>query len=232
MRCSQCFQVGHNRRNRLCPVNLARRVTQPGAEQTRGFETFQRLIRLRESINARIHEHLVEDRHILELRGRLNMLQPDLEDIVIPVVPVVPVVPDVPYVDYYDDDAVDYDDYDDYDDISGNSGIVFDLVHHVPYYPKVVTLSFDTANIEEAMLYGIEPTECPICYDNACDVTTGCGHGFCRVCVQSQFLASQGHPSCALCRQEMRELSSTSGRTLACLEEFMESANIIARMLY
>jgi hypothetical protein len=207
-------------------VNLARRVTQPGAEQTRGFETFQRLIRLRDNINARIHEHLVEDRHILELRGRLNMLQPDLEDIVIPVVPD---VPDVPDVDYYDDDAVDYDDY---DDISGNSGIVFDLVHHVPYYPKAVTLSFDTANIEEAMLYGIEPTECPICYDNACDVTTGCGHGFCRVCVQSQFLASQAHPSCALCRQEMRELSSTSGRTLACLEEFMESANIIARMLY
>jgi hypothetical protein len=214
-------------------VNLARRVTQSGAEQTRGFETFQRLIRLRDNINARIHEHL-DDRNILEMRGRLSMLQPDLEDIVIPAVPVVPVVPAVPYVDYYDDAAVDYDDYydDDYDDVSGNSGIVYDDVDDVPYYPKVVTLSFDTANIGEAMLYGIEPTECPICYDNACDVTTGCGHGFCRVCVQSQFLASQAHPSCALCRQEMRELSSTSGRTLACLEDFMESANIIARMLY
>ena len=224
MRCSQCLQVGHNRRNRLCPVNFARRGRQPAAEQTREFETFQILIRLRDNINARIQEHL-ENRNIIEIRGRLSMLQPDLEDIVIPVVPV---VPDVPAVDYYDDDAVDYDDDAvDYDD---------DAVHYddVPYYPvkKMVTLSFDTANIEEAMRYGIEPTECPICYENACDVTTGCGHGFCRVCVETQFLASQAHPSCALCRQEMCELSSTSGRTLACLEEFMKIENIGARMLY
>jgi hypothetical protein len=105
------------------------------------------------------------------------------------------------------------------------------------YYPlkRMVTLSVDTANIEEAMLFGIEPTECPICYDNACDVVTGCGHGFCRVCVESQFLASKTtptHPSCALCRQEMCELSSTSCRTLACLEVFMEGENIDARILY
>jgi hypothetical protein len=104
-------------------------------------------------------------------------------------------------------------------------------------YPlkRMVTLSIDTANIEEVMLFGIEPTECPICYDNECDVTTGCGHGFCRVCVETQFIASiytPTHPSCALCRQEMCELSSTSGRTLACLEEFLESENISARMLY
>lgn len=210
MRCSQCLQVGHNRRNRLCPVNFARRERQPGhqnAEQTRGFETFQRLIRLRDNINARIQEHL--------------------EDIVIPdVVPVVPVVPDVPDVDYYDDDAVDYDDV-----------LSIEFEDDVPYYPvkKMVTLSVDTANIEEAMLLGIEPTECPICYDNVCDVTTGCGHGFCRVCVETQFIASiytPTHPSCALCRQEMCELSSTSARTLAWLEEFMASENISARMLY
>lgn len=219
MHCSQCLQVGHNRRNRLCPVNFARRGRQPAAEQTREFETFQILIRLRDNINARIQEHL-ENRNIIEIRGRLSMLQPDLEDIVIPDVPAVPVVP---AVDYYDDDAVDYDDV--------------PFVDDVPYYPlkRMVTLSFDTANIGEAMLYGIEPTECPICYENACDVTTGCGHGFCRVCVETQFIASiytPTHPNCALCRQEMCELSSTSGRTLACLEEFMKIENIGARMLY
>jgi hypothetical protein len=245
MRCSLCLQVGHNRRNRLCPVNFAAYAGHQTAQQTRGLETLQRLILLRDSINVRIQENLQD-----------IMIHPD--------VPALPNAPDVVAIaDGTDSDAVgpDYDavgpddgpdgpvgpDYDDvgpayvpndndynddyynhyYNDDDDYNDVLPAYHRHYPL-KKMVTLSFDTANIGEA-------TECPICYENECNVVTGCGHGFCRVCVQTQFLASKTtptHPMCALCRQEMCELSSTSDRTLAGLEEFMESENINTRMLY
>lgn len=204
MPCSQCFQIGHNRRNPLCPVNVATRTGQ-SSDRIRGLEILQRLIRLRDSINARILLNS-EDQILIQLRATLNNVQANLEDIVIPVA--TPALP-----------------------------AAFRRHYPLNLTPnkKMVTITVDTANIEEDMLLGIQPTECPICYENACSVTTGCNHGFCHVCVQSQFIASkneQTNPKCALCRKEICKLTSTSGRIIACLEEFMKTEKINARVVY
>ncbi|CAD7961710.1 unnamed protein product [Amoebophrya sp. A25] len=71
--------------------------------------------------------------------------------------------------------------------------------------PVAKQLNFFAQMLETAL----EECECPICMDDvALDEMhiTGCGHAFCRSCVDTQIANATGHnaPTCAICRQPLR----------------------------
>ena len=71
-----------------------------------------------------------------------------------------------------------------------------------------------------------EPEQCGICYDNRCTITSNCGHQYCRVCIQRQFVAIQ-HKSkgmdCAFCRAGVTQLNTVDESTHGILNAFIQN---------
>ena len=71
-----------------------------------------------------------------------------------------------------------------------------------------------------------EPEECGICYDNQCTMSANCGHSYCRVCVQSQFVAIQNKtkaPECAFCRSCVTQLNAHDDSTYGIFTAFIQN---------
>ena len=71
-----------------------------------------------------------------------------------------------------------------------------------------------------------EPEQCGICYDNQCTITANCGHQYCRVCVQSQFVAIKDKSKgldCAFCRSCVTQLNTADESTHGILNAFIQN---------
>lgn len=72
----------------------------------------------------------------------------------------------------------------------------------------------------------IEHEECGICYDNQSTISVNCGHAYCRVCIQSQFVAIQHKtkaPECAFCRSCVTQLNVHDESTYGIFTAFIQN---------
>jgi len=82
---------------------------------------------------------------------------------------------------------------------------------------------------EVQIVVGVDPIEheeCGICYTNQCTITTNCGHSYCRVCVQAQFVAIQNKskaPECAFCRSCIVQLNARDESTHGIFTAFIHN---------
>jgi hypothetical protein len=228
-RCSQCGQVGHNSRNRNCPINIADIESRQQREHSL----------LEVELECRLDL-------IFDTIGKWARMEIGIREFMSDIVPMVTeaCISMTNVMTHGFDVSDNFTRLSSYSDsinrivhrygrsrfsiwVSITEGGVFNEITYrqplayigrAPPVPPPVPMpmpSFWLKDISLVTATGVA-CECPICFDAVsadASISTNCGHGFCGTCINGLATANK-KPSCPMCREAITELKMGSQEVL------------------